>query len=330
MFVNRNISYVAIRAGAVVDSVTINDELFGGQGGELVSEWRGRDGFIVSIEGRRGEVLDLLRLRMNDGTVLEAGNGNGGSKFEPFKTGEGATLIFTLNKALFGVPVLEDMVSRFDALTVVTGASRGIGLELCKQLHAEGRRVVGVCRRMSEDLKSLNIEVIEGIDLSKPEEAAERLARGLRDRRIELLINNAGILLRDDSANAMSEQFVVNSVAPLLLAQRLSPNLIDKGGLIVFVSSKMGSIGSVSSSSIVGYRMSKAACNMGAIAHAKTLPKTCVAVVHPGVVQTDMTRSGYSLTAPESVALFRKLLPKLNNLETGKFWDVPSGDILPW
>jgi hypothetical protein len=171
MFVNRGISSVCIKAGAVVDSVTFNDHLFGGHGGETVSRWKGRDGFVVSIEGRRGEVVDFLRLRMNDGTVLEAGNPNNGSSFEPIKTGEGSTLVFTLNRSLFGVPVLEDLVARDGNLTVVTGAARGIGLELCSQLTREGRRVVAVCRQASEDLARLGVEVVEGIDLSKPEVA---------------------------------------------------------------------------------------------------------------------------------------------------------------
>jgi NAD(P)-dependent dehydrogenase (short-subunit alcohol dehydrogenase family) len=145
-----------------------------------------------------------------------------------------------------------------------------------------------------------------------------------------MLINNAGILIRDNLASSMTDQFVVNAVAPLLLTQKLLPNLIEKGAFVVFVSSKMGSVGSVSSSNLVGYRMSKAACNMGAITLSKTLPNHCVVVLHPGVVQTDMCKTGYQVTPSESVTLLRKLLLKLNNLESGKFWDVITGETLPW
>ncbi len=138
----------------------------------------------------------------------------------------------------------------------MTGANKGLGLELCRQLSAEGRRVFAVCRKSSPDLQKLQVEVLEGIELKDPEIAAIKVSEAIGRRRIELFINNAGVLIRD-GPSAFSEMMVVNSLAPYVLAVKLLPNLIDHGALLIFVSSKMGSIQLTSPSGVIGYRMSK-------------------------------------------------------------------------
>ena len=78
-------------------------------------------------------------------------------------------------------------------VTLVTGASRGIGLELCRQLRRRGDAVIAACRRASDGLRSLDCRIVEGVEVTDDESVA-RLAAGLRGERLDLLVNNAGIL----------------------------------------------------------------------------------------------------------------------------------------
>ena len=91
---------------------------------------------------------------------------------------------------------------------LVTGANRGIGLEFCRQLKSRGDEVIAACRSSSPDLDQLDIEVIEGVDVGDPESVAQ-LASRLTGRRIDMLINNAGILRRD-SIGALAAESVTD------------------------------------------------------------------------------------------------------------------------
>ena len=99
---------------------------------------------------------------------------------------------------------------------VVTGANRGIGLELTRQLAAKGWRVLAVCRRASDALQSAGVEVLEGIDVTDPA-CLERLRAAIAAP-IDLLINNAGLLtketLEEPNLDAIRRQFEINSLAP--------------------------------------------------------------------------------------------------------------------
>jgi NAD(P)-dependent dehydrogenase (short-subunit alcohol dehydrogenase family) len=76
---------------------------------------------------------------------------------------------------------------------VITGANRGIGLELARYYQAEGWKVTGVCRETSAELGNIAAQVIDGIDVTS-EACIQRLASALQGQPIDLLINNAGIL----------------------------------------------------------------------------------------------------------------------------------------
>lgn len=79
------------------------------------------------------------------------------------------------------------------ATVLVTGANRGIGFELCRQLAERGDDVIAVCRSASDELRAIGVEIIDGIDVSDGS-AVARLASELGGRSIDVLINNAGIL----------------------------------------------------------------------------------------------------------------------------------------
>src|SRR5262245_58084537 len=98
---------------------------------------------------------------------------------------------------------------------VVTGANRGIGLELARELHARGLDVVAVCRKSSPELDALGVRVEAGVDVGKPESIGE-LGRRFQGASIDLLINNAGILRRDSlpeiAPDSVREQLEVNAL----------------------------------------------------------------------------------------------------------------------
>src|ERR1044071_7613599 len=173
-------------------------------------------------------------------------------------------------------------------LSVVTGANRGIGLALASLLVKRGDAVVAVCRTSSPELDALGAEVLHGVDV-KDDEGLARLHAAIGERKIDLLINNAGILIWGDSlqnldADGIREQFEVNALAPLRVTAILRPSL-RKGGKVALITSRMGSIADNSSGGAYGYRMSKAALNMAGKSLSEDLKPDgiAVAILHPGM-----------------------------------------------
>ena len=104
---------------------------------------------------------------------------------------------------------------------LITGANRGIGLELCRQLSTRGDEVIAVCRQSNADLDALDVQVIDGVDVSDGDSAAA-LGTRLEGKHLDWLINNAGILASQSLDNldfdAMERQFRVNSLGPLRIS----------------------------------------------------------------------------------------------------------------
>lgn len=218
------------------------------------------------------------------------------------------------------------------ATVLVTGANRGIGLQLCKQFAARGDDVIAVCREMSDELSTLDVRVIDGIDVGSGT-AVETLRQELDGQSIDILVNNAGILLRDAFGDIdyelMAEQYRINTLGPLRVTEALTDNL-QKGSKVAIVSSRVGSIEDNGSGGNYGYRASKAAVNMiGTNLRHELLPRgIAVAILHPGLVATDMT--GGSGVAPADSA--RGLIGRIDELSlenTGGFWHA-EGYVLPW
>ena len=216
---------------------------------------------------------------------------------------------------------------------LVTGANRGIGLEYCKQLVATGASVIAVCREPSEELLELDVRIEKGINVVDPDLVAE-LARRLDGEKIDILINNAGILLRESldemSFEQIEEQFAVNALGPLRLTHALLPNLND-GAKIAMMTSRMGSIEDNTSGSRYGYRMSKAALNIASVSLAHDLKprKISVAILHPGFVRTQMTGNNGFINADEAVAGLLARIDALTLDNSGTFWHS-NGEVLPW
>lgn len=215
---------------------------------------------------------------------------------------------------------------------LITGCNRGIGLELARQLHARGEKVIAVCRNASEELTTLGVRVIDGIDVSE-EASVQKLTQTLGDEPIDVLINNAGILRRDRFGSIdydeMLEQYRVNTLGPLRVTEALAGNL-HEGSRIAIVTSRVGSIDDNSSGGNWGYRASKTAVNMiGTNLMHELRPRgIAVALLHPGLVATDMTGQ-HGISADESARGLIARIDELSLENSGGFWHA-EGYNLPW
>lgn len=218
-------------------------------------------------------------------------------------------------------------------VAVVTGANRGIGLELVKQLHARGATVIAICRHRSAELEALGVRIECGFDLSEPS-FWSAIASRLEHDEIELLIHNAGIASIEAKdgldLDAVIAQFSTNAVAPLFLTRALAPRL-ENGAKVALISSRMGSIGDNTSGGYYGYRMSKAALNSAGVSLAHELKSAGVALVilHPGAVRTGMTRHTGMMEASQSARGILERIDELTLETTGRFLHI-SGELLPW
>ena len=215
---------------------------------------------------------------------------------------------------------------------LITGCNRGIGLQLAAQLHERGDTVIGVCRTPSEELANLGVRIIDGIDVGDGE-SVKKLAAELGEESLDVLINNAGILRRDSFGeidyDTMIEQFKVNTLGPLRVTEALAGNL-SEGSKVAIVTSRVGSIDDNGSGGNWGYRASKTAVNMVGtnLMHEMRPRGISVALLHPGLVATDMT-GGAGIQPAESARGLIDRIDELSLENSGSFWHA-EGYILPW
>lgn len=215
---------------------------------------------------------------------------------------------------------------------VISGAGRGIGLELTRQLQGRGDTVIGLCRRADPPLKDSGADIIEGIDVTSDASMRE-LRERLADTPVDVLVNNAGVLTRENldslDFDAIRRQFEVNTLGPLRLTATLLGNL-KSGSRVAIVTSRMGSIADNGSGGYYGYRASKAAVNAVGMSLARDLADRgiAVALLHPGMVATDMT-GGNGIPPSEAAAGLIARIDGLDLDSTGTWWHA-NGEVLPW
>ncbi len=218
------------------------------------------------------------------------------------------------------------------ATVLVSGSNRGIGLELCRQYHARGDDIIAVCRTASPELEEIGVRVINKIDVANGDDVA-KLADELADVILDILINNAGILRSDtiDSVDFdhMLELYKVNTLGPLRVTRALRESL-KEGSKVGIVTSRVGSIEDNSSGNNYAYRASKAAANMVGmnLRHDLGASGIAVALLHPGLVATDMT-GGRGISAQDAARGLIARMDDLNLENTGGFWHA-EGYPLPW
>jgi NAD(P)-dependent dehydrogenase (short-subunit alcohol dehydrogenase family) len=223
---------------------------------------------------------------------------------------------------------------------LVTGASRGIGLEFVRQWLERGSQVIAAARNpgSSSALSALLDRHPDHLRVMQADVADERsvelMASALGNTEIDILINNAGVLTVETLDNmdfsALLEQFKINALGAVRVTHALLNNLRE-GARIINMTSRMGSLDDNTSGGYYGYRMSKAALNMATRSLAVDLKSRGIAVIamHPGMVQTDMTRGFGMLTPEASVVGINQVIDKLTLEQSGLFLHY-QGTPLPW
>lgn len=215
---------------------------------------------------------------------------------------------------------------------LITGAESGLGLALTRAFVDAGSSVAALCRQSSPALDALAPDIHEGIDITNAA-AVYRAAAELGDKTIDVLINNAGIMIEDDidriDIAAVRAQFEVNALGPLSVALAFRKRF-RRGSRVVNISSRLGSMADNESGEDYGYRMSKAAQNMLTTNLSIDLAKedVIVAALHPGIVATDMT-GGKGTPADEVAHDLKAVIDKLDASRSGQFLDR-FGTQIPW
>lgn len=225
---------------------------------------------------------------------------------------------------------------------VVTGGSRGIGLELIKGLLAAGRSVTVWARRLdqADRLRGLRAEhpgdlTLMEVDVTNDDQIAAAAAE-MKDRVLHGLINNAGILLDEDGGlqglrfEDLNKTLAVNTVAPMRVTQALIKNLaLSDHPKIINISSLMGSIEDNSRGGSYSYRISKTAINMFTKCLAMERPDWTVLSLHPGWVQTDMGGPRAKTSPVDSAQGLLRVIDQATPEQSGEFFDY-QGKELPW
>lgn len=229
---------------------------------------------------------------------------------------------------------------------LITGANRGIGFALTRQLLKDDARIFATCRR-PEQADALNdlargqpdrvtVLQMDVNDKASIDGAVKAVAAEIDG--LDLLINNAGIggddsgrILGKLTADEVSHVITTNAVGPLMLTQACR-ELLKTGDnpRVVMISSGLGSLQRTGGTSYA-YRMSKAAMNMAArvLAFDSAMSGITTVTVNPGWVQTDMGGPSAALTPAESASALRKLIKSLRPSDNGKFFQY-DGSELPW
>jgi NAD(P)-dependent dehydrogenase (short-subunit alcohol dehydrogenase family) len=226
---------------------------------------------------------------------------------------------------------------------VITGANRGIGLELARQLLERGDDVEAAVRRPEAAGELRRITTgrarlrIHACDVGDGDSVAE-LARSIGDLPVDALINNAGVWggehqrVGDLDFEEALRTYQVNALGPLRVTLALLPHLRrGEGRRVLHVTSGLGSIEDNTSGGTYGYRMAKAALNMMARNLAIDLrgERIASAVINPGWVKTDMGGPRATTTVHDSA---RGILAQLDTLDldrSGQFLDWKGGTY-PW
>lgn len=229
---------------------------------------------------------------------------------------------------------------------LVSGTSRGLGLEFVRQYLAAGHRVFGLARnsQRSKGLMALAREhpdtltalTCDVTDEGQVREAAR--ATAARADGLEIVINNAGIGgwrggIDDLDMDQVRDVFETNALGPLRVSQAFLP-LLRRGRAprrLVHITSLMGSIGDNRSGGSYPYRISKVALNMASVnlAHELRDEEIVSVVLHPGWVRTDMGGPGATLSVDEAVGALIDTIDDLTMEHTGGFYDR-LGEALPW
>lgn len=221
---------------------------------------------------------------------------------------------------------------------LVTGASRGLGLEFVRQYANAGYQVLASCRdpERASDLRDLPGAIkISKLDVTS-EGDIDDIAERLKSNPIDILICNAAVLggskgrLDDLDWTAWQRVLDVNVVGTVRVAIKLWPNVAaSRERKIVFISSRAGLAREARPGGLYGYRSSKAALNAAARALAlDLLPQgVIVAMLNPGHVKTGIGGKNAPMTPTESVTSMRGVIADLDTTRAGRFWHFDGSEV---
>ena len=221
---------------------------------------------------------------------------------------------------------------------VITGANRGIGLELVKQFNDKDYNVYGSSRNplaSTELQEEIGLDKIIPLDMSDTNsiETFCKQIQNLTNSKIDILINNAAVRGEKGNPgipdpNVIRETFNINAIGPVMLIKYLADSL--HGTKIINITSGMGSISRTTSGDL-SYRMSKAALNMaGRNLHIEMKEhNTIIVQIHPGWVRTDMGGMNATISTEESAKGIINSIENLSPNQSGTFFDY-KGDQIPW
>jgi NAD(P)-dependent dehydrogenase (short-subunit alcohol dehydrogenase family) len=224
---------------------------------------------------------------------------------------------------------------------VVTGASRGIGLEMVSQLLRAHEKVTVIARGLAanDTLQGLKRDFPAQLHLLQADVTSDdevrRAAEALVGQNVDVLVNNAGILresaapLSELDLQLITEQLLVNALAPVRVTRALLPMLLKaERPIVANITSKMGSIAEASKAAY-GYRMSKAALNMFSKCLAAELPHGISLSLHPGWVKTEMGGAEAPVEIPDSASGLLTVIRSAQPEQSGKFFDF-RGSAISW
>jgi len=233
-------------------------------------------------------------------------------------------------------------------IALVTGANKGIGFEVARQMARKGFHVFLGARNSDAGVAAVQKLNKEGekedygeitvlkIDVSKPDSirrAAEEFSR--KSDRLDTLVNNAGILLDGDKDVLMAtpETFETtlrtNTVGPLLVSQAFVPFLKKSDApRIVNVSSGSGQLAGGADGWAPAYCISKTALNGVTSQLATALPTFPVNSACPGWVRTDMGGSNATRSVAEDASGIVWLAADASQSQTSKFFR--DRKVIPW
>ena len=222
---------------------------------------------------------------------------------------------------------------------LITGANRGIGLQLARLYAADGWKVIGTARDVASASAlaalpgNVSVEALEVTDHA----AVQALAAKLKGEAIDVLWNNAGVIGRNSAtlgqidADELRDTLMINTYAPILIAEAFRANVIASSQKkMAFTSSKLGSI-ELNGGGRYSYGPSKAGLNMACKALAGDLRGQGVIVLplHPGHVATDMGGASAPVQPDESAQGLKRVVDSATMANSGKFVDY-LGEPIAW
>ena len=220
---------------------------------------------------------------------------------------------------------------------MITGASRGLGLEFARQFYSKECRVIATCRnpKNANELNAIGDIDIHSLDVTDDKSVAN-LADKLRGENIDILINNAGVIGQREGFGRLdydiwAETMDTNVFGPMRVAEAFRDNVMNsEKKQMIFITSRMGSITEAVPNAYV-YRSSKAALNMAVkCLSAELAQQGLIAVLfHPGHVQTDMGGQAAPVMPHTSIEGMKNQIVALTRDDNGRFLSY-DGHQIPW